>query len=760
MESGRRKKKGKMVYRPHSPEKYKPKTDITAKQAERICRVIQSSDLDFERDTDVPAKWDDGRFDRSNGSRDEFAGGRKDILFEERSEEMLHGSRRSAGGLSPELVDRTEELDETGTSAGQTSSYLRTTDLEMGRLSNDAAPDKKLFLKTLIEAESAANSAAIQLVSFKDTLSDLPSGSCFAAPDKLTMSRQKNLLLEKLENFKGVNKALRQQLKELQKQEESRHQADRHIDILLKKLTETETENLHLRRNLNEKERRVEELLDLCRKETENSDTVVQLSKSVEATRAHLQGRLRSKEAENNRLAVQLRSLERTITEQKLEMENLKQQITSIVDKAGQEKEALKKATRAQKQRAERFEAAIEKCYSQMQEKDAKLTESLSAANTWRRHYEELTKEKAQLEIQIGTLQMQITDLGEQLQKGRDHARISNEELLHKVEKLHSENADVNLENAKLKATISDLEEKVAHSLAELQEQTAVSQQQKDLVEQYKTQVKELQKEADDLKTSFEAFLKENQVTQDGKEAEIKKVKEQLEARVKELEVYPDLLKAAEQRLHDCQQQLLLCERRCSDKSASVSQQQVKVDEQTQQLKSSLDVKDSLQEANLQLQLRMDALQRKTEEIESENRELVSKLSSQEEALHYSGKQLEKRSAECLSLTRQLEAALADVRQQVSEVKEKAFDRERALQSKILELETEKSRRDKELKQLRQSKQSTEKQYEVRLKDLQLSLEQSESHKQSIQNYVDFLKNSYATMFGEGLSPSFGTSSF
>ncbi|MBN3297134.1 ODF2L protein, partial [Amia calva] len=567
------------------------------------------------------------------------------------------------------------------------------------RLSNDAAPDKKLFLKTLIEAESAANSAAIQLVSFKDTLSDLPSGSCFAAPDKLTMSRQKNLLLEKLENFKGVNKALRQQLKELQKQEESRHQADRHIDILLKKLTETETENLHLRRNLNEKERRVEELLDFCRKETENSDTVVQLSKSVEATRAHLQGRLRSKEAENNRLAVQLRSLERTITEQKLEMENLKQQITSIVDKAGQEKEALKKATRAQKQRAERFEAAIEKCYSQMQEKDAKLTESLSAANTWRRHYEELTKEKAQLEIQIGTLQMQITDLGEQLQKGRDHARISNEELLHKVEKLHSENADVNLENAKLKATISDLEEKVAHSLAELQEQTAVSQQQKDLVEQYKTQVKELQKEADDLKTSFEAFLKENQVTQDGKEAEIKKV---------------------------------LC---CY-------------------------VKDSLQEANLQLQLRMDALQRKTEEIESENRELVSKLSSQEEALHYSGKQLEKRSAECLSLTRQLEAALADVRQQVSEVKEKAFDRERALQSKILELETEKSRRDKELKQLRQSKQSTEKQYEVRLKDLQLSLEQSESHKQSIQNYVDFLKNSYATMFGEGLSPSFGTSSF
>lgn len=33
----------------------------------------------------------------------------------------------------------------------------------------------------------------------------------------------------------------------------------------------------------------------------------VHMSKSVEATRAHLQGQLRSKEAENNRLTVQLR---------------------------------------------------------------------------------------------------------------------------------------------------------------------------------------------------------------------------------------------------------------------------------------------------------------------------------------------------------------------------------------------------------------------------------------------------------------------
>ena len=39
----------------------------------------------------------------------------------------------------------------------------------------------------------------------------------------------------------------------------------------------------------------------------ENIKSAVQVNKSVEATRAHLQGQLRNKEAENNRLTVQLR---------------------------------------------------------------------------------------------------------------------------------------------------------------------------------------------------------------------------------------------------------------------------------------------------------------------------------------------------------------------------------------------------------------------------------------------------------------------
>lgn len=65
-------------------------------------------------------------------------------------------------------------------------------------------------------------------------------------------------------------------------------------------------------------------------------------------------------------------TLERTLTEQKLEIEDLKGSFAAVSEKAAQDKESLKKATRAQKLRAERFEAAIEKCYAQLKEKVCK----------------------------------------------------------------------------------------------------------------------------------------------------------------------------------------------------------------------------------------------------------------------------------------------------------------------------------------------------------------------------------------------------
>ncbi|KAM9427904.1 outer dense fiber protein 2-like isoform 1-T3 [Salvelinus alpinus] len=645
----------------------------------------------------------------------------------------------------------------------RSSVYTKTPEMESNCYGDyGATGGKSPLMKTLMDAEAAANSAAVQLMSFKETLEDDFADSRHSASDNRRMSRQRGLLLEKLEVFKRINKSVRQQLKDLQDAEASRMETDKHIDLLLKKLTQAECDNLHLKRNLNDKEKMVDELMGLRKKEMENTENAVHATKSVETTRAHLQGQLHSKEADNNRLTVQLRGLERQLTEQKLEIDGLRGEISSVSEKAEQEKEGLKKATRAQKQRAERFEAAVDKCYTQLREKDVQLAEACSERDTWRRQQEQKTNARILLDAQIGLLKGQIADITARLQKEREEFTAANEVLLLKVEKLNAENGDIGLENATLKASIVELELQLVHSKAALKEESTVSQERKDQAEQYQSQVAELQMEVEDLRIKLEGFLREAENIREGRDAKVKKVRLELEGRVRELEEYPELLSTAEQSLAECQDNLRRSEKRCADKAEAIRQLQVKVERQGEKMRSSVDMKESIHEANSQLRQKLDALQKQMEELHGENQELIRRLAGQEEALHYSSRQLEQRSADCQALNRQLEAAVADVRQQVSKVKDKAVSRESSLQTRILELEAEKSRRENELKHMKQSKQSAEKQFEVRLKDLQLSLDQSKSHKQSIQNYVDFLKNSYSTMFDEGLpqTPSSFESSY
>ncbi|KAM4605000.1 protein BCAP-like isoform 3-T3 [Polymixia lowei] len=588
------------------------------------------------------------------------------------------------------------------------SLYTRTPEVDINSYGDFAEMGKSPLLKTLIKAEAAANSAAIQLMSFKDAMEDEFADSRQSAIDKHRITRQRGLLLEKLEDFKRINKSVRQKLKELQEAEVYRNDTDKQIDVLLKKITQAESENLHLKTDLSETEKRVDELMDLRRREQENIESSFRITKSAESTRARLQGQLRNKEADNNRLTVQLRTLERTLTEQKMEIDDLKGAISAQSEKASQDKEALKKATRAQKLRAERFEAAVDKCYTQLREKDVQLAGAHSEKDSWRTQQEEMTEERQQLVAEIELLKSETADLTARLQRERDEHSAANDTVKQQVEKLNAENGELNVDNATLTASIVELEQQLAQSQTALIEERLVSQERKHQAEQYLSQVAELQAEVDDLRIKHENLLRETENEQDQKDAQVEKM-----------------------------------------------------DSETKRLKSSVEMKGSIHEANSQLQEKVDSLQNKMEELQLENLELVRRLTTQEEALSYSNRQLDQRSTECQALNRQLETALLDVRQQVSKVKDKAVSREGALQTKVLELEAEKSRRETELKLLRQSKLSAEKQFEVRLKDLQLSLDQSESHKQSIQNYVDFLKNSYATMFDEGLTPSsFGSSYF
>ncbi|XP_015492329.1 protein BCAP isoform X4 [Parus major] len=155
-----------------------------------------------------------------------------------------------------------------------------------------------------------------------------------------------------------------------------------------------------------------------------------------------------------------------------------------------------------------------------------------------------------------------------------------------------------------------------------------------------------------------------------------------------------------------------------------------------------------LEEEICNIQKIYEDLQRQLGEVEYQNEELAYQLRKEDENLQSSKLQLEEKIAEYNALTRQLESALEEGRKMVAEEQEKMSYKEKAFQTKLLLLEAEVKKRQEEKNQLLCLFHHNEKHHEVRLKELENSLQKSENENQSIQNYVQFLKDAYVTMFG------------
>ncbi|KAH1166025.1 protein BCAP isoform X11 [Mauremys mutica] len=538
----------------------------------------------------------------------------------------------------------------------------------------------------LLEAEMAISSTEMFLPSFKVTIAGMTNVCDLSTSDMIKISKQEDLLIKELEALKNIKGLLLHLLRTTEHKEISSKQ----IDILMQKLTESETENDGLRKETLETEKHIVELSSQLQKEKANALKADHLSKSVEAVQAHLQCQIQKKEAENDQLKAKIQTLEKKITEWKLQIGKHKHQILAVKETNEQKKKALKKATRAQKQRAECFEASVEKLTSKIRKREVKLSEVLSASSVWKNHHEKAVEEKTRLEVQFETLKKQITNLLEDLKKIQDCGRNSNEEIHGKLNSINSESANVRLENAKLKALLAALEDNTVSAEAELLNLQEKVKQQENLAEQYKTQVQKLQTEAEELKARYEKVLNENKIITEAKNVEISEM-----------------------------------------------------DDNNRFLRNH-----SLEEENCNIQKKYEYLKRQLERMEVQNEELAHQLANQEESLQRSELQLKEKLAEYDALARQLEAALEEGRKKESEELEKMSSKERALQTKILTLETELRERREEQKRLVCKLNNREKHQEVCLKELEHTLQKSENQNHSIHSYVQFLKNSYVTMFG------------
>ena len=89
------------------------------------------------------------------------------------------------------------------------------------------------------------------------------------------------------------------------------------------------------------------------------------------------------------------------------------------------------------------------------------------------------------------------------------------------------------------------------------------------------------------------------------------------------------------------------------------------------------------------------------------------------------------------------------------------FSQERTWQQRVLDLESQLSAARTENARLKREKDEAERKFNSRLYDLRDRLEQSHATNRSMQNYVHFLKTSYANVFGDtaAAASTFGASS-
>lgn len=145
-----------------------------------------------------------------------------------------------------------------------------------------------------------------------------------SSADSARVSKNKYLILEKISEVEATNRALKRIMHEL-------HQSDAVLAeqkyVLLKKLSESERKYERVYIEIEDRDRQISALRE---------EAVVQLGlqNSIEQKRAHLQNQLIQKEADCNRMAVQVRTVESSRAQDKIEIEHLTEMLAKANERA------------------------------------------------------------------------------------------------------------------------------------------------------------------------------------------------------------------------------------------------------------------------------------------------------------------------------------------------------------------------------------------------------------------------------------------
>ncbi|XP_057289965.1 outer dense fiber protein 2-like [Hydractinia symbiolongicarpus] len=695
----------------------------------------------------------------------------KDVSLNERrymnmkTDEQLNASRRI-------LEDQQEELrafqNDLKASKREYSTLRRSFEIvnrEAERFRTEAehlGTEKETLLNKLLQVDQEGREASKEVAKLRDACRKLKQDNRFTSSDVDALTQQKDKLLDKLEEFEGSNKRLRRLLREAQKHQESNQQMSDKCEILMRKLTEAEAKIQDQSAQLVDQDKQIDTLIAQLEAEKHQAKTFDELHKTMEATQAHLKNEIRTKEAENNRLSVQCRKLEESSNVQSLEVEHFQGLLAATRDKSMKDKDALKKATRIQRERAQKQEDVNEDMQKQISALLSQLESSKVSLQNLTEAHLKLKQDSEFIEEESKQLRKNVMEIGNIMELSGKHMKAGpahvTEKLVPKIRILKS----IKTENEGLKEELKALEENAYNSEktittklhaadVELTQLRAALEQYEGLAADYKMQLERYRTENDDLREKLQKQDRELQTKIHESMIEVNEVRSTLQSKLLELEPYPDLLKRAEIRLQDAQERASSAEKRVNEHAHLLSELTHKVEVQSEQLDHLREKYRNKNDENKLLDHQLQAFEKKLQETDGSHHELILSLGRKDEAVQSLQDRLDDQRVENERLVQQLEVALHDTKKQAESQREKSLAKERSAQARIMDLEAQLSRSTQNTEMLKRNKEEAERKFNSRLQDMRDRLEQANSTTRSMQNYVQFLKSTYANVFSDDI---------
>ncbi|XP_008416010.1 outer dense fiber protein 2 [Poecilia reticulata] len=638
------------------------------------------------------------------------------------------------------------------------SEDLRVLLREQGASKTSEACDRQInadvLLRTLVEAEIDGVAVANQLTGLKETIDRLAKEKRLTKLHTTSLGWHQKLLLEKIAMFDQTNHSLRDLLRDWSVKEKQLLVWPKERDTLRKKLADTETENMRLAAKLSNKEKQVSKLAEHLDFEKDNFKTTEELSRILDSTHSHLVNQLEESEAEKVRLAAQIQKMQQSqerqmeqLRELQDELEILKMKKAEVDKQRKEERESLSMITL----HADRAQEAVRQLEKKLQEKEMELSLAVSASKDWCHRHSIEAAEKRHREEEISLVKQKLSDLNSRLRSVEEKNRAEREELRNQLQHLNAENASTMLENQTLRRELASTDDKLKGLQSEARELKSSVKKSENLVEKYKQKVHQARLQSEEYCQKLETTQREAWEQRVSLEKEKDQVKRELLDRVQELEVLPEKLRRTEQQLREAQDDADKYERRNLEHHAVLSEVRHKVEHQGAQLETVQQRNLLLQEENNVLKEKIKNLERKLEDMNAENREMSQAVSMKEGGIRSLQQQLEEKTHECSVVSQQLQETLGNTQRQVDDSIQRLLAKEKASQSRSLELQNQLSRAKLELNQLQRSKEDMERRFHSQLQNLRERLDQSDSTNRSLQSYVQFLRNSYGNVYGDCL---------